>query len=774
MSRRNWPIAAALGFAALLAAVAFSRINVRTDMADFLPSGQTEAARFMLQELRNGGVGSLVLIAVEDAAPEELARISGVMRTELDKSGLFAFVNNGQQGLGGEEQALLFRHRYLLSPATTAEAFTVPALRHDFDGLLQGLSSSAAPLVLQFGLADPPGAAQAMLRDWVGASHIRQVAGVWFAADRDRALLLGKTIAAGMDVTAQDYTVAAIEAAFQATHPASAHVLMSGPPVFAREAAQAIRSDVRLLSIVSAVLIALLLLWRFRSPWVLGVIGVPVLLSIAAAALAVQVAFGFVHGVTLGFGMTMLGVTVDYPVLLIGHRKLNEAPAGTWQRIGPTLVLAVASAALGLTGMLFSGFAGLAQLGLFSVVGIVVAAAATRWILPRLIVAAELAPVYAGDPGQMLHIERFRRWRYLGLLPVLAAVLYLAGTGGPRWEDDLSRLSPVPKAALALDAELRAEIGAPDEVQLLMLHGESAEAVLQHEEKLLPILDALTAKGVMSGAQIAARLVPSQATQLARRAALPSVRDLAARVAEARAGLPFRAEAFQRFQEDVAATVEMAPLLPSDFTLPLIATRLQSLLFQRDGRWFGVIAPSDLRDKAALLAALQPEDVTFVDMKAETDGMVAAYTVSAWHWLAYGCLAAVLALLAGLRDLGRTCRVAGAVLAATVVTVALLTATGTRLSLIHIVSLQLVAGVGLDYALFFARPLIDDEERARTLRTLVTCNAMTLMTFGLLALCRTPLLRDIGRTVVIGVLAAMVFSFLFAGPRPETALQRGR
>ena len=35
--------------------------------------------------------------------------------------------------------------------------------------------------------------------------------------------------------------------------------------------------------------------------------------------------FGFVHGIALGFGMTMLGVTVDYPVLLIGHRKAGRA-----------------------------------------------------------------------------------------------------------------------------------------------------------------------------------------------------------------------------------------------------------------------------------------------------------------------------------------------------------------------------------------------------------------------------------------------------------------
>ena len=117
---------------------------------------------------------------------------------------------------------------------------------------------------------------------------------------------------------------------------------------------------------------------------------------------------------------------------------------------------------------------------------------------------------------------------------------------------------------------------------------------------------------------------------------------------------------------------------------------------------------------------------------------------------------------AGLRDV-RVVQVVGAIGSALVVTVAVLAVAGVALSPIHLVALQLVAGIGLDYALFFARRQLDLEERARTVRTLVTCNAMTLLTFGLLWTCRTPLLRDIGMTVALGALLAMGFAFLFAG-----------
>ena len=189
--------------------------------------------------------------------------------------------------------------------------------------------------------------------------------------------------------------------------------------------------------------------------------------------------------------------------------------------------------------------------------------------------------------------------------------------------------------------------------------------------------------------------------------------------------------------------------------------------------WYGLIVPTALRDPARVEQAFRSAGVTWVDMRAEANGIVAEYTASAWHWLAYGGIAALAALLVGLRDPVMVARVVGAILGAALVTVALLTAAGVQLSMVNIVALQFVGGVGLDYALFFARRQLDAEERARTLRTLSICNAMTVLTFGLLAFCRTPLLRQIGLTVVIGALGAICLAFLFAGEKsrvaPETA-----
>lgn len=765
---RAAPVLLALAAAIALLLLVLSQITVRTDMTEFLPQGDSPAARLVLGEVRSGAATGLILIGLDGDTPEHLARISRTMVTALTATGLFQLVAGGQAAIPETALNEIFARRYLLADADWSES----ALHAGLTRLLAQLRGAAAPLAVQFGLKDPPGAATRLAQVWTGGSAVRSIDGAWFAPDRDRALLLARTKAGGMDVPAQEAATAAIDQAFRAADPgpaqglasSPARLLVAGPAIFARDAARAIKGDVERLSIISTLLVAALLWWRFRSPLVIAAIAAPVTASVAIAAAAVQLAFGTVHGVALGFGATMLGISVDYPVLMLGHRKRGEPAPATRARIGRAFILAVATATIGLAAMTFSGFPGLVQLGLFAAVGLVACAMLTWFALPGLIVRANLAPVSSGDPAWLGRIEALRRYRGLALLPIAAAALYLLATGGPRWQNDLAALSPIPEASRALDQELRAELGAPDAGQLILVQGPDPETVLQRQEALLPVLDRLAAQHVLAGADAAARLLPSAARQRQRQAAIPDPATLRTRLDAASANLLFRPAALAPFLTDAEASRTLAPATQADLAATPAGARLDPLLFQRDGEWRGPIILRGVTDPKALAAALPPGTL-YLDTRSELGAILSRTTTTAWRWLAASFALMLVIVAAGLRDLALAARILAAVLAALFVTTALLTAAGAALSLIHLVALQLVAGVGLDYALFFARRQLDAEERARTLRTLVTCNAMTLLTFGLLATCQTPLLRDIGITVACGALLAMAAAFFIAGER---------
>jgi predicted exporter len=121
-----------------------------------------------------------------------------------------------------------------------------------------------------------------------------------------------------------------------------------------------------------------------------------------------------------------------------------------------------------------------------------------------------------------------------------------------------------------------------------------------------------------------------------------------------------------------------------------------------------------------------------------------------------------------LRDRRRVWRVLAPMALTTLIILAVLRGTGVSLNLFHLIALVLAAGLGLDYALFFEHAEDDPLEQRRTLHALLVCALSTLMVFALLSLSTLPVLRAIGVTVTIGVIANFVLALLLTRPMPQS------
>ena len=763
------------------------RVPPRTDLAGFLPAGRTPATTFLLRELQSGAATTLLLAGIEGAPRAELARLSRETAAGLRASGRFVFVGDGSLGLSEEEQAFLFRYRYLLSPETTPEAFTAAALRPKLEALLDGLRSAASPLLARFAFADPTGAFLGLAREWLGENRIRTIDGAWFAPGETRALLVARGQGAGLDSAAQGEAIHAFRAAFAAAHPGEARLLLSGPGVFAAAAAAQIRHDVELITLASAALLAGFLYWRFRSLRLLGLVAVPLGAATVAGYAAAAAAFGSVHAIALGFGMTMLGVTVDYPILLLTLRRRDERLSDAARRIWPRLALAAVAAASGLLAMLGSGLPGLVQLGVFAGAGLLTAACVTRWVLPWLAPdgaggAARPLPGWVSRP--LAALSGRRRW---ALGAAVLALLVLGATGGPGWQRDLAALSPVPAAAQALDAELRSQLGAPDVRSLFVIGPATEDEVLRRSEALGAAIRPLRERGLLSGLDLPSRYLPSPGLQQRRAASLPAPAPLAAAMHAAAEGLPFRPTAFAPFLAAVEESRHLPPLDAAGFAqgAPTLAARLSPLLGRHGSEVWGIAPAQGVSDPQSLedAAAGLPDSlgVTFLDVKLETERLLAGYVTATLRWALAGGVLVVGLLVAGLRSLRTGIGVAAPILGAILVVLAVLAVTGQAISLFHLAALLLLAGLAIDYSLFLAisgrdRGSRPGMQRAGTSRSseddrpgaVLTCAMSTLLTFGLLALCDTPVLRGIGTTVAAGVTAAFLLASALAAPgEPE-------
>jgi predicted exporter len=545
---------------------------------------------------------------------------------------------------------------------------------------------------------------------------------------------------------------------------AVASLELSGPGVFSVAARATIKQQVARLSILSTLLITLMLLWVYRSFRALLLGLVPVASGALAGISAVALGFGSVHGITLGFGVTLIGESVDYSIyLFIQSQQRNSA---LWS----TIRLGVLTSVVGFMSLLPSEFPGLQQLGLFSISGLVTAALVTRYVLPNLMPAklgiGDVTPLGNAVAAARQRVRTPRA--LLLIIPVLAAIVLYTHRGAI-WNHELSALSPVSASDQALDSMLRSDIGAPDVSYLVVVSGPSQEAVLLAAEAIDPRLDALVDQKVISGFESPARYLPSLQAQRARQTSIPNAEALKGNLVSALHGLPIQIDRLDPFLHDIDAARNQPLLTRKDLEGTSLSTGVDALLLNDGTRWSALLplhVPTTVAidigrvHSAISKVTLGPGvEAVVLDVKGEVDRLYSSY-LNAGVRLSLAGFAGIVVLLAlFLRSAARTARVVAPLALAVLTVTAGLVLLGEQLTILHLIGMLLIVAVGSNYALFFdthtgSSPL--------TLASLVIANAATVLGFGVLAFSSVPVLSALGSTVAPGAFLALVFSALLA------------
>ena len=742
-----------------------SRLEVSGDLRKFMPAPQTAAQTLLIDELGEGPGSRLLLLAISGDDPASLARQSQALRERLSQSSRFALVANGGDSALEAIPERLRPYRYLLADTFDASPLDAALLHEQLQMRVQDLGSPAAALVEPLLPSDPTLETLKLAESWQPSQAPQRQYGVWFDRSGRRALLLAETVAPGFDPDAQQAALTGIQAAFDAGRAGSgARIEASGPGAFSVDVGGRTRREASWIGTIDSIGLVLLLWIAYRS-WKAPLLGALPLASAGLAGLgAVALLFDGVHGITIAFGFTLIGVAQDYPIHLFSHQRPGLSPRASARALWPTLATGVASTCIAYLTFFVSGVDGLRQLAVFTIVGLATAALATRFLLPPLLDA-----VPAHDAADSRRLARI--WTRLEGLPRPRVALWLLAAGclavlalapGAFWENDLSKLAPVPADALARDARLRAELGAPDVRYIVALHARDADGALRGAERLRPLLDALQARGAIAGYDSPARYLPSIATQRARQARLPDTTALQGALATALADSPLRSDAFGPFVEDVAAAKRAPPLRPGDLAGTPLATGLDGLLLQRTDGATALVSLAGLTDPSAVARSVRANGAQLLDLKDASESLVREYRQRVLLALALAALLLAATVWIALRDPRRVLRVLLPMALTTLLILAVLRGCGVELNLFHLVALILAAGLGLDYALFFEHAGEDRAEQLRTLHAVIVCSLTTLLVFALLALSSIPVLRAIGSTVAIGVVGNFVLALLVA------------
>ena len=769
----------------LAGALQIARTHFSADLSAFLPKSPDVRQQVLIEQLQSGVASRTLLLGIEGGASvEQRAAVSRAVAKAMRESRLFDLIQNGDTGDWSEAGTWVFEHRYQLSPGVKPEQFTVDGLRDAINETLSMLGTPAGNVIKPLLDRDPTGETQRIAVDLAPASAPRSEDGVWMSRSAPRALMIATTRAAGSDLDAQAVAIARVHAAFDAATrdmgEAKPRLLLSGPPVFSVLSRDKIKTEAMHLAIVGGIVMGGLLLLAFASPRALVIAFLPVATGVVIGTAAVSVVFGSVHGMTLGFGSTLIGETVDYAIYYLIQAR-GAAVAGTgwarWRDVHwPTVRLGLLTSVCGFAALVFSGFPGLAQLGVFSIAGLVAAALATRYVLPML------APDGATGMGMRKYMARGAgllvrglprvRWVLAGL--GVAALALVVWQGGHLWRADLGAMSPVPKSAQQLDEMLRADIGTGDGSTLVVVYGADEEAALRNTEAAAARLEALVDKGELGGFETVTRVLPSMATQAARLASLPDGEALRTRLAEATQGSPLPATRLGPFLAEVEAARKLAPVRRADLKDGPLGSVVNTLMYQRPGGGWStlvVLHPGPKFNAERLEAALAgvPE-VQVVDVGRELAGLYQRYLHEAFVQVLLGALAVVVLLGIYLRSGRRLLAVCQPLVVAVVLTLGGMAVLQVPLGILHLVGLLLIVAVGSNYALFFDQLRVSGRADEDTLASLMLANVTTVVSFGLIAISDIPALSSIGRVVAPGALLALLLSAAFASRvTPPTA-----
>ena len=766
--RFHKPVILWLLLVAIIGYLSVATIQIKTDLSLLFPEGQNSKQQLLLDTMQKGPTSRLILIGLEGLPVDALAEASRALAAKMRATSDFLYVHNGERTRTADEEDLLFRYRYLLSPRVERGRFTIQGLHDALMNRLHELTTPLAALVKIKLSADPTSEFGSVSQLWIPDQKPQLHEGVWVTSDKSKALLMAETEAPGFDLQRQRQIQEKIHEMFSlmiSGKPdwSSMDLILTGLAVFAVETEKTVKAESSWFSLIACTLVTAFLFITFRSLRFLVLSLFPLLSGLLMAVFAVNLIYGFIHGITIAFGVTLIGVAVDYPIHLFSHLTIEDSVETSVQGIWPTMLLGAGTTALGYCALWFSGFPGLAQLGLFAIIGIFVATIVTRWVLPHL------APrtIYLNWSFDLpVHVAHFlQRSRSIFPVLILVPIIYLGLSTEPFWETDIANLTPIPMENKMLDQRLREAIGAPSERDLLVIEGKTEEAVLQRSEDLIEGLDSLVQQGFMGGYDIVSDYLPSRRVQVSRQAELPDQDTLTNNLAEALKGLPFKKNLFKRFLHDVAEAQMQKPVTSEDFRGTRLELKLRSLLFRHHEYWVSVVPLREVQNREEILQwnkTLNDPLIWYLDLKEESNNMVSTYRNEALVHLGWGGVAMGILLFARLRTLWLFPTVLLPIVSSVFLVMTLLHFLGERLSLFHLVSLLLVLGLGLDYALFFNRSVATPMERRRTIVSIWICCTTTILVFGTLAFSQIPVLRAIGLTAALGAVLSFMFSAMLS------------
>ncbi len=729
---------------------------VVSNIEQFMPSNiQDKNVKILINQSQKGSFANTILVQISDSNERELSKLSRELKLNLEKkANIFDSVVNSLERDNFEDD-ILFKYRYLLHDSN----FDIESLHVSFNQFLSSFTGNAPSEFIDYLLSDP----QRVFIDYLSLNQpkasVMMKNGVWFL--EDSALLMVK-INRKSDLSQKDVAISIIKKEFTSINPNNAKLLLSGPSVVATESRINIKNTIQYVSVALSVVMFFVFVFVYRSPYLLILAAGTLLTAILIAMTLTQLIFSQIHGIALAFGITTLGVCLDYPLHIFSNTSATISAKTAVKKIFTPLKIGVLTSILAYSSLLGTGFDGFTQLAVFSIIG----------LLSAFIVSIYLVPEWM--QGYKINKREVLTGRLLPLMPkilislliVLLPVSYLSYQDG-LFDVDISQLNPASAESKKVDSKLRSALGVGEIGHIFLISNQNLDITLKKSHEVEQELTKLVDKNIIKDFTGVSSLLPSKKMQEQRLEGLPSKQTLQNNITLAISGLPFKKGAFDDFVSDVENVKTMPLLVQKDFEMSFMKNKLQSILFHQDDNWYSLIRVSGIKDVSLFNKKVDSSNIlknTYYSVTVEASNIMGAYLKETWFRLITMLALIFIAVLWFARTNKRRIWIFIPVISGVLISLSFQVFLGNSINIFHLLSLLLVVGLGFDYSLFFNYESTKSGVPSNSAHAVTISAITTIITFAILSFSDVSILSSIGQIVVVGVLSCFVISKFISTP----------
>src|SRR5882724_11405097 len=522
---------------------------------------------------------------------------------------------------------------------------------------------------------------------------------------------------------------------------------------FASSMRNEMQTDMFLISIGSTVGIIFLIILIFRSVQHLFIAFIPLIVGLWSAFGLSLLVFEDLHAFTLVFGSSLIGVCIDYSMHYFAHHRVAQQweSITTMRAIFPAVGLGALTTIVSYIGVGFTPLVGLQQIAFFASCGIAISFFSVVFWFPFFLrgthpLASHTPVVYQWLKYFLIFLRRHKK--LILMLLTIVMLLSVKGFFDLEVSDSPLVLKSFPTDLSNQDRIIRDIMGISEAQQYLFIVGKTPEEVLQRLERFQ---DYIYLENEYFGAELGSMVTSFLPSEQRQRENMRSMKRLLTHEKAISStlesiGLPERD--IQKFFQDVAADPETF-LTWESWLNHDVSVGLRSF-------WVGNIPDgtsilvrlhkvTDVKRIKEVIASF--EGIRYVDNMHDFALILETYRKNIMV-LVIGAYVVILALLIWRYRLRGFIVMLPPVLSACI-TVGFLGLLGQTFHLLHCLSLLLVLGMGVDYAIFLAES--DPASEPTTFLALTLATVTTILSFGLLSFSSQAALRAIGFPTFVGI-----------------------